>query len=160
MNSSGMAIVLYVLQFNPTYCHFQSTIALNVLSIHRLYSFGKPRGKIQTKRSLRQGILSPLFFLRLWGMRRVDWYIFCNERSILKGFDVGSSSLEVTHLQYADDMLIFCPFFAQMMENWWGLIHVFLLVSSLAFNVSKTAVIGVNCLRSEVNFWPSSLAAK
>lgn len=77
------------------------------------------------------------------------------------GFNIGSSSLEVTLLQYADDVLIFCPFSAQMMENWWGLIiHVFLLASGLSLNFSKNTVIGVNCSRSKVSFWCLLLDAK
>lgn len=118
---------------------------------------GRPRGKILARRGLRQGDpLSPFLFT-IVGDALIN---FCKERNIIKGFSIGSPAVEITHLQYADDVLIFCPFIPQMMENWWGMIHFFLIVSGLSLNIAKTTVIGINCSATEVNIWASTFSCK
>lgn len=67
---------------------------------------------------------------------------FCYERNIIRGFFIGSPAIEIIHLQYADDVLIFSPSESKFLENWWGLIQIFLLVSGLSLNVAKTAALG------------------
>ncbi|WMV13963.1 hypothetical protein MTR67_007348 [Solanum verrucosum] len=72
---------------------------------------GNPAGFFQTQRGLRQGDpLSPfLFLITMEGLNNM--IKAANLRGWLRGFDVareGTERLEVTHLQYADDTLIFC----------------------------------------------------
>lgn len=33
---------------------------------------------------------------------------YCCEKRLIKGFKVGNSNVEVSHLQYVDDTLLFC----------------------------------------------------
>lgn len=69
-----------------------------------------------TRRGLRQGdSLSPFLFT-IVGDALSRLIQFCSEKNILRGFSFDSSSIEVTHLQYADDVLVFCPHSSQMLE--------------------------------------------
>lgn len=49
--------------------------------------------------------------------------------------------MEISH---ADDTIIFCPNQEGMLSNWWMVINIFLLDSSLSLNLKKTALIGIN----------------
>lgn len=69
----------------------------------------RPRGKIIAQHGLRQGDpLSPfLFTLISDALSRLIH--FCTEKNILRGFNFGCNDVELTHLQYADDVLVFLP---------------------------------------------------
>lgn len=78
-----------------------STINFSVLINGRL------RGKIVSKRGLCQGDHLPLFLYTILGDSSSCLIHHCNERNILKGFKLGNPSLEITHLQYTGNVLIF-----------------------------------------------------
>ncbi|XP_060190805.1 secreted RxLR effector protein 78-like [Lycium barbarum] len=72
---------------------------------------GSPAGCFKAQRGLRQGDpLSPfLFLIAMEGLNNIIKTTKVN--GWINGFEVaraGNESLEVTHLQYADDTLIFC----------------------------------------------------
>ena len=72
---------------------------------------GSPTGFFSSQRGLRQGDqLSPfLFIIAMEGLN--DMLKISQEKSWLRGFRVSSrvgAGLEITHLQYADDTLVFC----------------------------------------------------
>ncbi|WMV40308.1 hypothetical protein MTR67_033693 [Solanum verrucosum] len=70
-----------------------------------------------------------------------------NTRGWLKGFDVsrdGAESLEVTHLQYADDTLIFCGAEEEQLKNLRVILVLFEGVSGLHINWRKSFMYPIN----------------
>lgn len=85
---------------------------------------GRPRGKFCARRCLRQGDpLSPFLFTLIGDALSHSIHL-CLEKSLLKGF-MGKEEMEITHLQFADDTLIFCPNDDESLKNWWRIISLF-----------------------------------
>lgn len=57
---------------------------------------------------------------------------------------MGREEVEVTHLQYADNTIIFCLGELESLKNWWFILNVFLSGSGSSLNLSSTAMIGIN----------------
>lgn len=68
----------------------------------------------------------------------------------LKGFHVGRNDIEISHLQYADDTIIFCPNQEDFLANWWLVIGTFLCALGLSLNLAKIAVIRNNVETQDV----------
>ncbi|XP_059277663.1 uncharacterized protein LOC132031768 [Lycium ferocissimum] len=73
-----------------------------------------PCGFFPSQRGLRQGDpLSPfLFILAMEGMSNM--FQTAKVNGWIRGFQVGAGNLEITHLQYADDNLVFCEAVAEV----------------------------------------------
>ncbi|KAK2454307.1 hypothetical protein QL285_001883 [Trifolium repens] len=105
---------------------------------------GSPTSEINIQRGLKQGDpLAPFLFLLVAegfaGLMRS-----AVEKSLFKGFHVGSGSVVVSHLQYADDTI--CVGEASL-ENLWTLkaiLRGFELASGLKVNFWKSSLMGVN----------------
>lgn len=94
-------------------------------------------------RGLRQGDpLSPFLFTIIGDAlsRSVQLYL---EKRILKGFVVGKNRVEVSLLQYADDILIFFPNDFEMLRNWWDIMLLILSGASLSLNMGKTSYVAI-----------------
>lgn len=105
---------------------------------------GRLRGKFMAKRGLRRR--DPLF-LFLFTLVRDSFsrlVHFCCQRKYIRGFSVGQNKVEISHLQYADDTIIFYPNDDIMLENWWAVVKIFLLASGLYLILTKTSFIGIN----------------
>lgn len=100
----------------------------------------RPWGKILAKRGLRQGnTLSPFLFT-LIGDSFSRMIHYCSQRRLIKGFGVGRQKVEVSHLQYADDTIIFCPNEPGMIDRWWMFLDIFLKASGLTLNLRRTLI--------------------
>lgn len=91
----------------------------------------KPRGKIFAKRGLRKGDLLSLFLFTIIGDSLSCLIHFFVLKEILSKVLCWGSQWSFTHLQFANDVLLFCPDIFELMENWWGIFHIFVLVSGL-----------------------------
>ena len=69
---------------------------------------------------------------------------YCNEKRSLKGFHFENLSDDLTHLQYADDTLLFSSWEDGNLETWWKVINIFILGADLSLNRSKTSLISIN----------------
>ncbi|XP_011626699.1 uncharacterized protein LOC105421345 [Amborella trichopoda] len=61
------------------------------------------------------------------------------------GFQVGANGLSVSHLQYADDTLIFCQANADQVSNIARFLNYCEVAMGLKVNFNKTSLIGINC---------------
>ena len=108
---------------------------------------GSPTEEISIHRGLKQGdLLAPFLFLLVAegfsGLMRK-----AVELNLFEGFSMGGNSLEVSHLQYADDTLCIGK---PMVDNLWmmkAILRGFEMVSGLKINFLKSSLIGVNVPR-------------
>ncbi|WMV25761.1 hypothetical protein MTR67_019146 [Solanum verrucosum] len=108
---------------------------------------GSPAGFFKAQRGLRQGDpLSPfLFIIAMEGLNSM--FKTANLYGWIKGFEVaraGSDSLEVTHLQYADDTLIFCDADRNQLRHLRIILVLFKGISGLHINWGKSFLYPIN----------------
>lgn len=108
---------------------------------------GTSAGFFKAQKGLRQGDpLSPfLFLLAMEGLNKM--VKTANINGWLRGFDVareGKESLEVTHLQYADDTLIFCDAEEEQLRFLRIILVIFEGISGLHINWRKSFLYPIN----------------
>ena len=102
---------------------------------------GSPTASFKMERGLRQGDpLSPfLFILVAEVLNRM--ILRARDLGFIEGVVVGKDKVELTHLQFADDTLIFCPAKKDIILNYRRMLDCLSLVSGLTINYSKSALI-------------------
>jgi exonuclease III len=142
--------LLYLLKrcgFGDRWCswikHCISTVRFSVLIN------GSPSGFFGSSRGVRQGDpLSPfLFVLIMEAFSRMIDAIY--SRGLISGFSVGSrnhDNVEVSHLLFADDTLVFCGADASQISYLRALLVCFEAVSGLKVNLTKSSLIPVGSL--------------
>jgi hypothetical protein len=110
---------------------------------------GSPSGFFGSSRGVRQGDpLSPfLFVLVMEAFSRMISAIY--SRGLISGFFVGTREVdwvEVSHLLFADDTLIFCGADASQISHMGALLVCFEVVSGLKVNLSKSTLVPVGSL--------------
>ncbi|XP_058076346.1 uncharacterized mitochondrial protein AtMg01250-like [Magnolia sinica] len=105
---------------------------------------GSRLGFFKSSRGLRQGDpLSPYLFLivaeALSQMLKKG-----QEQGILRGISVPGLAAPLTHIQFADDTLIFSEATEEKIEHLLIAIRCFEVVSGLRINFSKSKLLGVN----------------
>ncbi|XP_016195893.1 uncharacterized protein LOC107636936 [Arachis ipaensis] len=58
---------------------------------------------------------------------------------------VGRDNIELSHLQFADDTVLFCPTEEETIKNYKRLLQCFELMSGLSINFDKSSLIPINC---------------
>ncbi|XP_016164511.1 uncharacterized protein LOC107607036 [Arachis ipaensis] len=58
---------------------------------------------------------------------------------------VGRDNIELSHLQFADDTILFCPQDTETLVNYKRLLRCFELMSGLSINFDKSSIISINC---------------
>ncbi|GJZ24493.1 RNA-directed DNA polymerase, eukaryota, reverse transcriptase zinc-binding domain protein [Tanacetum coccineum] len=116
----------------------------------RFFSTGSPTSKFSLKRCLRQGDpLSPfLFIIVMEGL-----YMALNDglaANMFHGVKVGSSDMHLSHLFYADDVIILLEWNLNSMKNVIRILNIFYIVFGLKINIHKSNVYGVGVLSDEV----------
>nr|XP_025651867.1 uncharacterized protein LOC112747845 [Arachis hypogaea] len=106
---------------------------------------GSPTKPFKMERGLRQGDpFSPLLFVLvvdvLHGMVREA----VRNGSISPSL-VGRDSIELSHLQFADDTILFCPPEEETIKNYKRILRCFELMSRLSINFDKSSLIPINC---------------
>ncbi|XP_057761477.1 uncharacterized protein LOC130981788 [Arachis stenosperma] len=105
---------------------------------------GSPTKPFKMKRGLRQvDPLSPFLFVLVVDMlHRMIREAVRNGRIYL--LLVGRDNIELSHLQFADDTILFCPTEEDTIRNYKRLLHCFELMSRLSINFEKSSFIQVN----------------
>nr|XP_029148315.1 uncharacterized protein LOC114925208 [Arachis hypogaea] len=106
---------------------------------------GSPSKPFNMERGLRQGDpLSPfLFVLVVDVLHRMIGEAVRNGR--ISPLLVGRDSIPLSHLQFADDTILFCPPKEETIRNYKRLMRFFELMSGLSINFDKSSLIPINC---------------
>ncbi|GJV17166.1 putative RNA-directed DNA polymerase, eukaryota, reverse transcriptase zinc-binding domain protein [Tanacetum coccineum] len=111
---------------------------------------GSPTSEFSLKRGLRQGDpLSPfLFILIMEGLHIALKDALHN--NLIRGVQVGNPSIRVSHLFYADDVVLVTEWNRVQMDNILRVLNVFYLASGLRININKSNVYGIGVSNEEV----------
>ncbi|KAE8735716.1 Replication factor C subunit 1 [Hibiscus syriacus] len=107
---------------------------------------GSPAEEFQMGKGLRQGCsLSPLLF-NIVGELLNLMLIKAADQGLFEGFRIGriDNLFHLTHLQFADDLILFCRDSPTQILNIRRVLRVFSLMSGLHLNLSKSNLFGVN----------------
>ncbi|GJZ99827.1 putative RNA-directed DNA polymerase, eukaryota, reverse transcriptase zinc-binding domain protein [Tanacetum coccineum] len=112
---------------------------------------GSPTDEFELFRGLRQGDpMSPfLFILAMEGLHS----LMCKAETIglFKGVSIGNNNLCISHLMYADDVIIFGDWSLVNANNLISILRCFYLILGLKINVQKSNVFGVGVTDAEVS---------
>ncbi|XP_016171573.1 uncharacterized protein LOC107613893 [Arachis ipaensis] len=102
---------------------------------------GLPSKPFKMERGWRQGDpLSPfLFVLVVDVLHRILGEAVRNRR--ISPLLVGKNNIELSHLQFADDTILFCPLEEETIKNYARLLRCFELISGLSINYDKSSLI-------------------
>lgn len=102
---------------------------------------GSPTTPFKMERGLRQGDpLSPfLFVIAIEAYNQIMKRAI--GRNLFQGVDLGSEGVNVSHLQFADDTLVYCPAKRKFLTNLRRILDCLQLLSGLKINYSKSALI-------------------
>ncbi|GKB89405.1 putative RNA-directed DNA polymerase, eukaryota, reverse transcriptase zinc-binding domain protein [Tanacetum coccineum] len=117
---------------------------------------GGHNSEFSIKRGLRQGDpLSPfLFILVMDGLHNA--LSTAVSSGLIRGVKFGSPELTISHLFYADDMIITTKWNANELDNYIRVLQVFYLASSLKINIHKSNVYGIGVLDVDVSSMASN----
>ncbi|XP_057734033.1 uncharacterized mitochondrial protein AtMg01250-like [Arachis stenosperma] len=106
---------------------------------------GTPSKPFKMKRGLRQGDpLSPfLFVLVVDVLHRLVGEVVRNGR--ISPLLIDRDSIALSHLQFADDTILFCPPEDDTIKNYKRLLRCFELMLGLSINFDKSSLIPINC---------------
>lgn len=111
---------------------------------------GCPHGQFKGQRGLRQGDpLSPFLFVLVADVlgRMID---AAKNSGLVEGFKVGRCQAHVTHLQYADDSLLFLKQSESVVSRMMMIVQAFCYISGLKLNLAKCNLMGINVADGEV----------
>ncbi|GJW09594.1 putative RNA-directed DNA polymerase, eukaryota, reverse transcriptase zinc-binding domain protein [Tanacetum coccineum] len=111
---------------------------------------GSPTSEFSVKRGLRQE--DPLYpFLFIIVMEELHMALLeASHSGLFNGIKIGSSNITLSHIFYADDVIITTDWNHQDMDNIIRVLQVFYLASGLKINIHKSNVYGVGVSDNEV----------
>ncbi|GKC95668.1 putative RNA-directed DNA polymerase, eukaryota, reverse transcriptase zinc-binding domain protein [Tanacetum coccineum] len=117
---------------------------------------GSPTSEFNVRRGLRQGDpLSPFLFIIIMEGLRVA--ISDSVRTgLIRGIQVGSSDVNLSHLFFADDVIIMSGWSSHDVENIIRIFKVFFLASGLKINIHKSSIYGVGVPPDDVHHMASN----
>ncbi|GKD04054.1 putative RNA-directed DNA polymerase, eukaryota, reverse transcriptase zinc-binding domain protein [Tanacetum coccineum] len=112
---------------------------------------GSPTFEFSIKRGLRQGDpLSPfLFILVMEGLHCA--LSAAVSSSLIHGINLGSPDFTISHLFYADDVIITTEWNPGDLDNIIRVLHVFYLASGLKININKSNIYGIDVSEDAVS---------
>nr|GEW82625.1 putative RNA-directed DNA polymerase, eukaryota, reverse transcriptase zinc-binding domain protein [Tanacetum cinerariifolium] len=115
-----------------------------------------PTSEFSIKRGLRQGDpLSPFLFILVIEGLHCAMSNAVNS-GLIREIKLGSSGIVLSHLFYADDMIITTDWNPHDMDNIIRVLHVFHLASGLKINIHKSNIFGIGVTNDEI----SSMASR
>ncbi|XP_015950345.1 uncharacterized protein LOC107475226 [Arachis duranensis] len=106
---------------------------------------GCPTKLFISERGLRQGDpISPFLFV-LIGEILNSTMCRLREKGLLKPLEVGRNRVKLSHLQFADDTILFCPCELETIRGYRRLLKGFEMMTGMKINFRKSAIIGLNC---------------
>ncbi|GMI64157.1 hypothetical protein HRI_000085000 [Hibiscus trionum] len=119
---------------------------------------GSPMPQFSIGKGLRQGCsLSPLLF-NLVGEALHLMLVKAESLGMFKGFQVGNiDPFSLSHLQFADDLIIFCGAALGEIKNIKRILRIFEVASGLQLNLKKSMLFGVNVRLEDLNLWAKSI---
>ncbi|GJY20644.1 RNA-directed DNA polymerase, eukaryota, reverse transcriptase zinc-binding domain protein [Tanacetum coccineum] len=111
---------------------------------------GSPTSEFSINRGLKQGDpLSPfLFILVMEGLHNA--FADAVGNGLISGIYINNSSINISHLFSADDVIITTGWNARDLENIIRVLHVFYLASGLKINIHKSNIYGIGVNEDEV----------
>ncbi|GKV40773.1 hypothetical protein SLEP1_g48376 [Rubroshorea leprosula] len=121
---------------------------------------GSATKEFKVSKGLRQGDpLSPFLFLIVAeGLNGI--INSAVSKSLFNGVQVGSSNITISHLQFADDTILFGEANEQNIKAAKSIMRTFELVSGLKINYNKSTLIGINVDTEEINHFACFLHCK
>ncbi|RVW96282.1 LINE-1 retrotransposable element ORF2 protein [Vitis vinifera] len=132
---SGEEGVVFKIDFEKAYDHVKWDFLDHVL---------EKKGWVKAARGLRQGDpLSPFLFTIVADVLS-RMLLKAEERNLLEGFRVGRNRCRVSHLQFADDTILFASPREEEVQTLKSLLLVFGQISGLKVNLDKSNLFGIN----------------
>ncbi|KAE8725177.1 hypothetical protein F3Y22_tig00009009pilonHSYRG00196 [Hibiscus syriacus] len=116
---------------------------------------GSPTNEFKMGKGLRQGCsLSPMLF-NIVGELLNLMLIKAADSALFEGFSVGraENKFHLTHLQFADDLILFCRDSSAQIMNIRRVLRIFGLMTGLQLNLSKSKLFGVNMDEEVLKEW-------
>ncbi|KAL4278182.1 hypothetical protein GQ457_03G030870 [Hibiscus cannabinus] len=121
---------------------------------------GSPTVPFAIGRGLRQGCpLSPLLF-NLVAEALSALLRKAIRLGFFSGFHIGQKAVEISHLQFADDLIVFCEASMTKIKNIVRILRGFEIAAGLKLNLSKTSLLGVNVDEIALNSWAEAIKCK
>lgn len=150
--------ILEQMKFPPQWCDWVlSCISSTSASI---LINGSPSVPFKLQRGLRQGDpISPFLFVFI--VEALNQLISkATNKGLWRGVKIGKNELMITHLQYADDTLIFSDANIESLLNIKCVLILFQLASGLQVNFHKSSLMGLNISKTWLKEAASSLLCK
>ncbi|KAL4383150.1 hypothetical protein GQ457_15G021490 [Hibiscus cannabinus] len=150
--------VMKIMGFGSVWCHWIS-MCISTAYISVLVN-GSPSAPFAISRGLRQGCpLSPMLF------NIVDEALSAllrnaTARGLFTRLFIGQSRVEVSHIQFADDLILFCGADETQIKNVVRLLKGFELAAGLKLNLKKSKLLGINVEDQQIAQWASLLNCK
>ncbi|KAL4347436.1 hypothetical protein GQ457_17G003840 [Hibiscus cannabinus] len=145
--------VMKKMGFGSVWCKWMFT-CISKASISVLVN-GSPTSPFNIRRGLRQGCpLSPMLF----NIVAEALSVLLNKatsRGLFNGIKIGQNAFEVSHIQFADDLILFCGAGESQIRNVVRILRGFELAAGLKLNLKKTKLIGINIDKDKIDYWAS-----
>ncbi|KAE8655416.1 hypothetical protein F3Y22_tig00117027pilonHSYRG00012 [Hibiscus syriacus] len=118
---------------------------------------GCPSQYFSIKRGLRQGCpLSPFLF-NVVGEALSGLLKKAVALDVCRGVHIGRSNVVVSHIQFADDLILFSEANEDKILNLFRVMRIFEVVAGLKLNLQKTKLFGINVVDERIKGWAISL---
>ncbi|KAL4367675.1 hypothetical protein GQ457_05G016460 [Hibiscus cannabinus] len=150
-----LMVIMQKMGFGEVWCHW---ILLCISSAYiSVLVNGSPTTPFAIGRGLRQGCpLSPLLF-NIIGEALSALIHKANAKGYFKGLKVGQTEMEITRIQFVDDLMFFCEADEMQIKNIIRILKGFELAAGLKLNLSKTKLIGINVDEQRIDQWAKIL---
>lgn len=146
------------MKFPPQWCKW--VMACVASASASILINGSPSRPFKLHRGLRQGDpLSPFLFVII-GEALNQIIKKATGLNLWRGIEISKDGWMISHLQYADDTLIFCDASMESLKNIKSALILFQLASGLQVNFHKSSLMGMNIPESWITYAASSLLCK